>query len=74
MNKKTFTLALIFLVTTLIWFGLNLYGAVSHTKCVCKFDLLIGFLFVVAAAGIVHHEFNKKRRKHLADVDKRRIP
>lgn len=74
MNKKTFTLAVAFLVVTLVWMGHNLWGYILRTHCVTLFDLLVAVLFVAAACGMVRNEYRKKRRRHLADVDKNRIP
>lgn len=74
MNKKTFALAVAFLVVTLVWMGHNLWGYILRTHCVTLFDLLVAVLFVAAACGMVRNEYRKKRRRHLADVDKNRIP
>lgn len=74
MNKKTFTLAVIFLVLTLAWLGLNVYWKVTHSNCVHAFDFIIGIMFVAAAAGMVYNEFHKKKRRHLDEVDKHKIP
>ena len=74
MNKKTFTLAVIFLVLTLVWLGLNVYRKVTHSNCVHAFDFIIGIMFVAAAAGMVYNEFHKKKRRHLDEVDKHKIP
>ena len=59
MNKKTFTLAVIFLVVTLVWFGINIYWALTRQNNV--FDM-------------VDNEFNKKKCKHLDEVNKHKIP
>ena len=45
MNKKTFTLAVIFLICALGWLGANVYN-----------------------------EFNKKKCRHLDEVNKHKIP
>lgn len=74
MNKKTFTLAVIFLIATLVWLGADIYWFVTRSNCVNTFDLVIGVLFVLAGAGMVHNEFNKKKRKHLDEVRKTKIP
>ena len=74
MNKKTFTLAVIFLVLTLVWLGLNVYWKVIHSNCVHVIDFIIGIMFVAAAAGMVYNEFHKKKRRHLDEVDKHKIP
>ena len=39
MNKKTFTLAVIFLICALGWLGANVYWRVTHSNCVNVFDL-----------------------------------
>lgn len=31
-------------------------------------------MFVAAAAGMVYNEFHKKKRRHLDEVDKHKIP
>lgn len=74
MNKKTFALALMFLVATLVLLGLNLRDYLFIGHRVTLFDLLMSALYVAAAGGMVCREFRKKRRRHLSDVDKHRIP
>lgn len=72
MNKKTFTVAVIFLIVTLVWLGINIFWAVTSRNRV--FDLFIAILFVVAGAGMVYNECHKRRRKHLDEVIKHKIP
>lgn len=74
LNKKTFTLAVLFLVLALVWLGTNIYWRVTHSNCVYAIDFIIGFLFVLAGAGMVYNEFNKKKRQHIDDVNKHKIP
>lgn len=74
MNKKTFSLATLFLLATLVWLGVNIYWLWTDNCSGSVFDLIIALLFVVAASGMVYNETNKKKRRHLADVDKRQIP
>lgn len=74
MNKKTFAVAVLINWLTIIWLGFNIYWKVSGVKSVCPFDLLLGVVFVAATSAMVHHEFRKKRRRHLSDVDKHHIP
>lgn len=74
MNKKTFTLALIFLCVTLVWLGVNIYWLFARRDCICLFDLAVAVLFVMAAAGMVYNELKKKRRRHLEEVNKFKIP
>ena len=50
MNKKTFTLAVIFLICALGWLGANVYWRVTRSNCVNVFDLVVGVLFVAADA------------------------
>ena len=45
MNKKTFTLAVIFLICALGWLGANVYWRVTRSNCVNAFDLVVGVLF-----------------------------
>ena len=70
MNKKTFTLAVIFLICALGWLGAN----VTRSNCVNVFDLVVGVLFVAAGVGMVYNEFNKKKCRHLDEVNKHKIP
>jgi len=75
MNKKTFSVAVSFLILTLVWLGLNAWWLfVSRRPCTTGFDLVVAVLFVGAGAMMVWNESKKKRRRHLADADKRRIP
>ena len=53
MNKKTFTLAVIFLICALGWLGANVYWRVTRSNCVNVFDLVVGVLFVAAGVGMV---------------------
>lgn len=73
-NKKTFTLAVAFLLLTLVWLGLNIYWKFTHSNCVHAFDFIIGILFVAAASGMVYNELHKKRRRHIDEVNKHKIP
>ena len=57
MNKKTFTLALVFFCATVVWLGVNIYWLVARPACVCLLDLLIAFLFVLAGAGMTWNEY-----------------
>ena len=41
MNKKTFTVAVIFLIVTLVWLGVNIFWALSNKNCI--FDLMMCF-------------------------------
>ena len=72
MNKKTFTLAVIFLVVTLVWFGINIYWALTRQNNV--FDMVVALLFVAVGIGMVYNEFNKKKCKHLDEVNKHKSP
>lgn len=74
MNKKTFTIAVLFLVATLVWLGVNIYWAVTRTNCVNAFDLIIGVVFVAAGAVMVYNEWKKKKCRHLEEVNKHQIP
>ena len=46
MNKKTFTLALLFLCVTLVWLGVNLYW--DYVGRVDVYNTFIALLFVVS--------------------------
>ena len=48
MNKKTFTVAVIFLIVTLVWLGVNIFWALSNKNCI--FDLIVAVLFALAGA------------------------
>lgn len=72
MNKKTFTLAALFLCATFVWLCLNIYWAVMSRNT--AFDLVIAVLFVLAGVGMVLNEFHKRKRKHLDEVNKYKIP
>lgn len=74
MNKKTFTLAVIFLICALGWLGVNVYWRVTHSNCVNVFDLVVGVLFVAAGIGMVYNEMKKKRCRHLDEVNRHQIP
>lgn len=74
MNRKTFALAVSFLCLTLCGFAACIYGFATGTGSVGGFDLMIASVCLVAAACMVVHEGRKKKRKHLADVDKYQIP
>ena len=64
MNKKTFTVAVIFLIVTLVWLGVNIFWALSNSNCI----------FVLAGVGMVYNECHKRKRKHLDEVNKYKIP
>lgn len=68
MNKKTFVVAVVFLCATLGWFVslLWLNGSV--------FDIVISLLFILASAGMVYSEYGKKKRVHISDVKRNKIP
>lgn len=74
MNKKTFTLALLFFCATLVWLGVNIRWFFTCRSCVSWFDLLVALLFVTAGAGMTVHEFRKKKRRHIQDVNRHQIP
>ena len=48
--------------------------AVTRSNCVNVFDLVVGVLFVAAGVGMVYNEFNKKKCRHLDEVNKHKIP
>lgn len=74
MNKKTFTVALIFLMLAITWLGVTIYWAVTRANCVNAFDLVVGVVFVAAGVAMVYNEFNKKKRRHLEEVNRYKIP
>ncbi len=66
MNKKTFSVALLFLVVTLLWLGFEIYW--FCTNHLPKKELAMPVLFVIAALVMVWREFRRKKRKHVEDV------
>ena len=72
MNKKTFTVATIFLCVTLVWLGVNIYWLLNRLNTL--FDLVIAVLFVLAGVGMVYNECHKKKRRHLDEVNRYKIP
>ena len=54
MNKKTFTLALVFLLVTIAWLGVNIYWALNRQNN--AFDMVVALLFVAAGIGMVYNE------------------
>lgn len=74
MNKKTFTLALLFFCATLVWLGITIRWFCIRRHCVSWFDLAVALLFVIAGCGMTVHEFRKKKRTHLEEVNRHKIP
>lgn len=72
MNKKTFALALLFLLATLSWLCVNIYWDFTGRRDI--FATLIALFFVIFAAAMVVHEFRKKKRRHLDEVNRHQIP
>ena len=68
MNKKTFTVAVIFLIVTLVWLGVNIFWALSNKNCI--FDLIVAVLFALAGAGMVYNECHKRKCRHLDEVNR----
>lgn len=74
MNKKTLTLAVIFLVVTIVWLGIVLYWLLAHRGSVHLFDVFVSVIFVLAGVGMVCNEAKKKKRRHLEEVNRFKIP
>ena len=74
MNKKTFTLSEILLICALWRLGDNVNSRVTLSNFVNEFDLVVGVLFVAAGVGMVYNEFNKKKCRHLDEVNKHKLP
>lgn len=72
MNKKTFTLALLFLCLTLVWFGINVYWDI--TRHLDVYNTLLSLLFVIFGAVMTWNEAKKKKRRHIEEVDRTKIP
>lgn len=66
MNKKTFTVALVFLFFTVVWLTVNLVWYFGGH--LCARELFFPALFVVAGALMTWREFHRKKRKHVEDV------
>jgi len=69
MNRKTFTLALCFLILTLVWLGYNIYELL---RCCCSCHIFTAA--VAVAAPMLLDEFRKKRRVHLDKANRHQIP
>lgn len=73
MNKKTFTVSVIFLIATLVWLGVNVYWFFTSAGN-CFLSLFVALLFVAAGVGMVYNECHKHKRKHIDEVNKYQIP
>lgn len=72
MNRKAFAVAVIFFCVSLAWFVINIVWAFGHRNTLV--DVLISVFFLCAGIGMIYNEWHKKKRKHLSDVNKNRIP
>ncbi|MEG1611610.1 MAG: hypothetical protein RRZ83_04880 [Alistipes sp.] len=72
MNRKTFSVAVFFFCLTFVWLVVNVWWALAHRNTTA--DLVIAVVFFVAGIGMIYNEVNKKKRKHISDVDKHKIP
>ncbi|HJA99307.1 MAG TPA: hypothetical protein H9779_06915 [Candidatus Alistipes avicola] len=66
-NKKTATVALVFMLATIMWLVINIVW-VLHDGCVR--NLVLPVLFMLAGVWMFYREFHKKKRKHVEDVKK----
>lgn len=66
-NKKTATVALVFMLATIMWLVINIVW-VLHDGCVR--ELILPVFFMLAGIWMFHREFHKKKRKHVEDVKK----
>lgn len=66
-NKKTATVALIFMLATIMWLTINVVWCLHDGHYA---NLIIPVLFVVAGVAMFYNEFHKKPRKHVEDVKK----
>ena len=66
-NKKTATVALIFMLATIMWLTINVVWCLHDRHYA---NLIIPVLFVVAGVAMFYNEFHKKPRKHVEDVKK----
>ena len=67
MNKKTFTVALLFLCLTLVWLVINLIWFMQDGKWS---EIVVPVLLVVAGVYMVYSEFHKRKRRHIEEVKK----
>lgn len=72
MNKKAFCVAMLFLCATVVWLGVNIYWMLRGMNS--AFDLVIAVVCVVAGIVMVYNEYHKKKRRHLAEANRNRIP
>lgn len=72
MNKKAFGLAVLFLCATLAWLVVSILWFFKG-RC-SAFDVLVALLAFAAGSGMAWNESHKKKRRHLSEVDKNRIP
>lgn len=66
MNKKTFTVAIVFLFVTVLWLAFELVW--FFAGYIEGQELILPVLFVIAAVGMCWREFHRKKRKHVEDV------
>ncbi len=71
MNKKTFALAVVFLCVAVALLAVNLFW--FRDSCTA-WDWVITVFLVIAGVLMVGNEMHKKRRRHLADVNRNEIP
>ena len=72
MNKKTFTLSLVFLIATIVWLAVNIYWDLHNYFS--GWSTVWAVLFVIFAFLMVVNECKKKKRRHLEDADPHQIP
>lgn len=72
MNKKTFTLALLFFCATLVWLGFIIYWDIVDRVSI--YNTFVALLFVVFSGAMVWNEWHKKRRRHIEEVNRNQIP
>lgn len=66
MNKKTFTVALLFLFFAIVWLVVNLVWYFSGVQCAR--ELFLPMVFVVAGGFMTWREYHRKKRRHVEDV------
>ena len=67
MNKKTFTVALLFLCATLVWLAVNLVWFMQDGKWS---EIFVPVLLVAAGVYMVYSEYHKRKRRHVEEVKK----
>lgn len=77
MNKKTFVYSLVWFVIAVTWLVFLVVEAIERNACFSMrlfFHLFLAIVLVLSGGASVVNEFKKKRRRHIEDVHKNKIP